>query len=121
MSRRDERATGYLLLLLMYVIYTIAMYIYDKFKTAYYFILDFSSQNSEVIFWLIIAVVTACFWYLCGWLGSKKKKNLENTKHEPTSQPEVKSEPISDFEKEYVPEIGPASKTWILFRRQGYL
>ena len=94
----------------MYVIYNIAMYIYDKFRAAYYLILDFYSRNSEVIFWLIIAVVAACFWYLCGWLGSKKKKKLENTKHEPTSKPEVKSKPISDLEKKYIPEIQPASK-----------
>jgi hypothetical protein len=110
MSRRDERAAGYLLLLLMYVIYTIAMYIYDQFKTAYYFILDFYTQNSDAIFLLIIAIVAACYWYLCGWLGSKKKNKLETTRLEPTAKPEVKPEPFSNLENEYIPEIEPASK-----------
>lgn len=112
MSWREDRATGFMLLLLLYVIHTIAMYIYDKFRAAYYFTLDLYSKNSDVIFWLIIVIVAACFWYLCGWLGSKKmkRKKLENAKRGSTSEPEAKSEPIFDLEENYVPEIVSASK-----------
>ncbi|MCE5225814.1 MAG: hypothetical protein LLG05_08120, partial [Porphyromonadaceae bacterium] len=95
----DERAKD--LLVLAYLIYIIAIYVYDKFKAAYFFILDFFSQNSDILFWLIIVMAASCFWYLCGWLGRKKMKKLGNTKYEPTSKPEAKSEPISDLEKNY--------------------
>jgi len=109
MSRRDEQAAGYLLLLLIYVIYTIAIYVYDKFKIGYDFILTFYSQNSDTIFWLIIAIVAAFVWYLCGWLGSKKKNKLETTKVEPTAKPEIKSEPNLNPQKKYIPEMESAS------------
>lgn len=106
MSRNDERATGYLLLLLLYMIYTVAMYIYDKLKTTYYFLQDLYSQNSDIIFWMIIAIVAVCFWYLCGWLGCKKKSKLETDKLEPTDKSEVNPEPISN-PKKHIPQIEP--------------
>jgi hypothetical protein len=107
---RDNRAIGYLLLL--YVIYTITKYIYDKTKAAYYFVLDFCSQNNDTIFWLIIAVFAACFLYLCGYMGRKKKKEkeLETTKLESSDKSEQKFETISNQEMGQILGIGPASK-----------
>lgn len=108
---RAGRASGYMLLLMTYIVYTIGLYIYDKLRAAYYFILGFFIENSDLIFWLIIAIVVACFWHLCGWLGRKEKNRRNTTRIDTVAEPEAKPVPISYQEAVgYAPKIDPSSK-----------
>jgi len=94
MSRRDGEALGFLILLMIYVVHSIVMYACDKFWALHRFMLDFYFQNGDFSLWMIIAIITVCFWYLCYWLGSKKKSKLE-AKAKLEAITEVKSEPTS--------------------------